>query len=60
MAKAETRINPAQLQRISLDKNFFWDGILRLNENGGHSIFPFSLQPSSTSDLKRVFPALLV
>lgn len=28
-----------QLQRITLDKNFFWHGVLMFNENGGHTFF---------------------
>lgn len=31
--------NPNQLQRIALERNFFWHGILSLNENGGHTFF---------------------
>ena len=38
--------NPAQLQRITLERNFFWHGILALNENGGHTFFDVRLKKS--------------
>jgi hypothetical protein len=28
-----------QLQRVPLDRNFFWHGVLQLNENGGQTFF---------------------
>ena len=28
-----------QLQRLSLDKSFFWTGTMELNDNGGHVFF---------------------
>jgi hypothetical protein len=30
-----------ELPRFSLERTFFWHGILMFNENGGHSLFPF-------------------
>lgn len=38
-----TAININQLQRFALEKNFFWHGVLMLNENGGHSMSFFFL-----------------
>jgi hypothetical protein len=35
-----------ELPKFSLERTFFWHGILMFNENGGHSIFYFSFQPS--------------
>ena len=38
--------NPSQLQRITLERNFFWHGILSLNDNGGQTFFDVRLKKS--------------
>lgn len=36
--------NQQQLQRITLERTFFWHGVLSLNENGGHTFFDVRLK----------------
>jgi len=42
--------NPQQLQRIPLEKNYFWHGVLCLNENGGHTFFDVKYRKNPKPD----------
>ena len=43
------------LQKITLEKNFFWHGVLSLNENGGHTFFDVKYRKSPRQDRRNDF-----
>ena len=38
------------LQKIPLEKNYFWHGVLSLNENGGHTFFDVKYRKNPRQD----------